>query len=162
MGRTEPGQSAKTWSKTRATYSATQLLNGVRMRLRRGKDGALLAEWTRKVSLTPDTRCRGLAVQFTEGKGEPVARLSAFVDDAQFVEIARAGSSRELLQLREQFKDPESLGQIFETAAEGDKHFALSFGPLSGAQLEKVRWLLLDAGREAQVTTGEDYVGAPR
>lgn len=162
IGKAQEGQSVQTWSKTQGTYSATQLLNGVRLRLRRGKDDALLAEWTRKVSLTPDTRCRGLAVQFTEAKGSPVARLSAFVDDAQFIEVARAASSRELLRLREKFKDPGSLGQIFETSAEGSEHFAFSFGPLSGAQLERVRWLLLDAGQEVQVTTGQDYQGAPR
>jgi hypothetical protein len=152
----------RTWVRTQSTYSPTQLLDSVRLQLRTQKERVLLAQWERKVSLTPDTLCKGLAVQFTETTGESVARVSAFVDDAQFVELERAASPRLLLLAQENLKDPERLSRIHETTADGERHFVLSLGPLAGNQLEKVRWQLLDQERKFEITTGGDYVGEPR
>lgn len=152
----------RTWAQTELTYSPTQLLDGMRLQLRRQKDRALLGEWTRKVSLTADTLCKGLAVQFTEAGGGPVARISAFVDEAQFIELRRAATPRSLLELQGRLKDPARLSRIRETNDEGERRFVLSLGPLGGKQLEKVRWQLLDQGEKVEVTSGGDYVGEPR
>ncbi len=162
LGDTVEAAVTRTWAQTKTTYSPTQLLDGLRIQLRRQKDRALVAEWRRKVSLTPDTLCKGLAVQFIDGKGAPVARISAFVDDAQFIELARAATPRPLLDLQERLKDLSRLSRIHETRDEGERHFVLSLGPLGGKQLEKVRWQLLDQGQKVEITTGGDYVGEPR
>src|SRR5690606_14964196 len=65
LGEASEQSAVQTWSQTEQTYSPTQLLDGVRLQLRRQKDRALLAEWTRQVSLTADTLCKGLVVQLS-------------------------------------------------------------------------------------------------
>lgn len=118
-------------------------------------------KWTRKVSLTPDTRCRGLAVSLQGEKSGEAARLSVFVDDAQFVELRRAASVEELVQMRRRLRDPHQVARIFETRAQAEQHFVLAVGPLDGAAVQRVRWAALQAGLTVQVTLGDDYRGDP-
>ncbi len=150
----EDGDEPRPWYPTPVSFTASQMQNQLIISLRRRRDRALLGVWKRQLALSSGMMCRGVVVELADGENKPVASLSLFVDDAQFVEIARASTVQKLLTLRERLQGERNQAKVYELSS---GEFALSVGPLSGGQAEKVRWQLLQGGLEAKLTTADDY-----
>jgi hypothetical protein len=148
------------WRVLSRVVAAEDLLAGVRFELRSGDDKTLLAVWNRPVVVADDTLCKGLFVALKTEGGQQLGSVSAFLEDAQYVEIARAGRVGPLAELAAQLSSNTVTAKVTETT--GAARFALVVGPLGVDAANRVRWQLLDAGLSATVTTGNDLVGLAR
>ena len=160
IGTSQPGTAP--WQVTGRAYTPSDLLSGMTIRLRDAKTRQELAVYRRKIAVTKETLCKGLSVSLGDGHGAALATLSAFLDDAQFVEIERAARPAVLLEHAANLTVQGTALALYETTGEGDRKFALTIGPLDVGRAERVRWALLEADRPAVVTLGDDHVGAPR
>jgi hypothetical protein len=149
------------WSSLPTASTRDQLVGGIEIRLV-SRDRGTLAEWKNSVLMSSETLCRGVAATLDAGKGGPVGKVSAFFDDAYFVEIARAESVKTLEEHRARLEGQTDSVAIYKTSQTGDGTFALVAGPLSREPAEAVRWQLLDQGVQAKITFGEDHEGRPR
>ncbi|HYQ16606.1 MAG TPA: hypothetical protein VEQ58_12635 [Polyangiaceae bacterium] len=151
------------WRLLRAVTPLQGLLTGLSLELRKKGEAAPLGSWKRAVSPTPDVMCKGLAIaiQRSDG-GETLGRLSAFIEPTHFVELSRAAGVPELLSAARHFEISGSSPRIYESSRLGRERFALVLGPFDRADADALRWQVLDHGLEAQITTGLDFLGAPR
>ncbi|MBN1605962.1 MAG: hypothetical protein JW940_04985 [Polyangiaceae bacterium] len=148
------------WRVLPRVVAAQDMLAGVRFELRSGDEKSVLALWSRPVVVAEETLCKGLFVPLKTEAGEPLGSVSAFLQDAQYVEIARAGRVGPLAELGAQLSSKTVAAQVMETT--GAARFALVVGPLGVDAANRVRWQLLEAGLSATVTTGHDLVGLAR
>ncbi|HSC89351.1 MAG TPA: hypothetical protein VLC09_18840 [Polyangiaceae bacterium] len=157
----EPGDLIE-WSSLPTATTSAQLVGGVVVSLVDTK-GTILGRWTNSVHVSPDTLCRGVSLRLTGSDSELVlGKVSAFFDDSYFVELGRRGSVSELTELSKQFSWQGGAPAIYETKQAGQGRFVLTLGPYSLARAEKLRWAVLDAKRDATLTTGADHVGSAR
>jgi hypothetical protein len=154
------GTSDETWRLLGRINSAQDLLSGLRIEVRRQGEPAALAFWTHPVVASPEVRCKGLAVQLRAGS-EIVGRLSVFVEQTHFVELARAPTLPELVTRRAEFSFEGIEPRVYETSEPG-RRFALVLGPLDRERAQALRWSVLERGKEASVSYGLDFVGTPQ
>jgi hypothetical protein len=114
------------------------------------------------VTLSVDTLCRGVAARLALPDGKVIGKVSTFFDDAVFVELGRAETVREALAFEQGYAFSGGAPDVYETAGEGARRFALVIGPLSQARADRVRWQLLEREKEPTLTFGEDLRGSPR
>jgi hypothetical protein len=119
---------------------------------------ATAARWTSPVAVTPTSLCKGYAVKLESEKGDLFGSVSLFLDDAHFVELARAADPAELRAHRERLVLDGLDARILETRASGDERFALAFGPYDRPTAESLRWQLLEQHQAATSTFGEDHL----
>lgn len=149
------------WRQLGAVSPLQSLLGGLTVELKVKGEVFPLASWTHAVSPTPDTLCKGVAIQLNDGK-ETLGRLSVFVEPTHFVELARAVSSPELLAKLARFDVTGLEPRIRESSRGGGERFVLAIGPLDKADADALRWQVLDLGIDATVSHGLDFVGSPR
>jgi hypothetical protein len=154
------GTSDETWRLLGRVSSTQDLLSGLRVEVRRQGETQTLASWSHPVVASPEVMCKGLAIQLRAGN-EPVGRVSAFVEQTHFVELARAPTLPELAAHRSEFAFQNIEPRIYETSQPG-RRFALVLGPLDRERAQALRWSVLESGREASVSYGLDFVGAPQ
>ena len=153
---------AAQWTVLPLTVSVQDAVAGVSIQVRWQGVSQPLAEWQGPVTLNATALCRGLFVKPITAKKEPMGTLSVFLDDAHYVEVARAASSEALLAARDQLSLADVPARLVETTGRGDQRFALVLGPIDKPSAEQLRWMFLDKGRQAQVVLGDDYQGATR
>lgn len=154
------------WTQVPAVFSGEDLNAKLTIRLRwKGVARESLATagvWTMPVALTPKALCSGYTVELrNEAKEELFGTLSLFVDDAHYVEIARARGTAPLRDLRKRLVLDGVRVQLFETTAEGDRRFVLTTGPHNRTTAKALRWQLLEQDQKPAVEVGLDYVGDP-
>ncbi len=155
------------WTSLPVASTSSQLVGGLELQLRlteKGKEPRTLATWSNSVTVSADTLCRGLAARLATPEGQIVGRVSAFFDDAYFVELARAGTVADLLETEKRFEfvgDRDGGPRIYQTSG-AQLEFALVIGPTDRARADDIRWQLLDQGFEAPISFGRDHRGAPR
>jgi hypothetical protein len=154
------GTTDETWRLLGRISSAQDLLSGLRIEVRRQGEPATLASWTHPVVASPEVLCKGLAVQLRAGT-EIAGRLSAFVEQTHFVELAREPTLPELTTRRAEFDFRGIEPRVYETSQPG-RRFALVLGPLDRERAQALRWSVLESGREASVSYGLDLVGTPQ
>lgn len=153
------------WSSLPVATTSGQLVGGLRIHVRAlnapvGQPP--LAEWANAVTVKTDTLCRGLSARFNVGELN-IGRVSVFFDDPYFVEIRRAGTVGELLDLQRTFAiTGNDALRVYETTSSADQMFALVYGPTDRPRAERVRWQLLDQNLNAPIVVGSDYRGQPR
>jgi hypothetical protein len=155
----EPGGEA--WRLLKVVSPLQDLLTGLTVELRKRGDSEAIATWKRPVSPTADVMCKGLAIQLGSEK-ETFGRLSVFVEPTHFLELSRGAAVNELLAKLQGFELSGIQPRVFESTRPGSERFALVLGPLERADADALRWQMLDHGREASVSHGLDFVGAPR
>ncbi len=155
------GSADDSWRPLDHVSTTQDLLVGLNVEVRRHGGTSALASWKHPVSTTPEVFCKGLLIQPMQAE-KVVGRLSVFVEQTHFVELARAADVRTLLDLEQRVEFRGVAPSVRETAQSEAAHFALTLGPLGKAQAETVRWALLDAGLGATSSYGLDYVGAAR
>jgi hypothetical protein len=148
------------WRVLPRVVAAQDMLAGVRFELRSADEKSVLALWNRPVVVAEETLCKGLFVPLKTEAGEQLGSVSAFLEDAQYVEIARADRVGPLAELGTQLSSKTVTAAVTETT--GAARFALVVGPLGVDAANRVRWQLLEAGLSATVTTGHDLVGLAR
>jgi hypothetical protein len=151
----------ETWRQLGQVTPLQSLLGGLTAELRVKGQAFPLANWRNAVSPTPDTLCKGVAIQLNDGK-ETLGRLSIFVEPTHFVELARAVSSPELLAKLGRFDVTGLEPRVRESSRGGGERFVLAIGPLDKADAEALRWHVLDLGIDATVSHGLDFIGSPR
>ncbi len=154
------------WVVVPAVFYGSELAAKVAVRLRwKGVPRESLAtagRWTQPVALTAKALCNGYRVELVnDAKEEVFGTMSLFLDDAHYVEIARAEKTATLRELVERLTVRGAPLQLFETAAPGDRRFVLSSGPLHRGVAEDIRWRLLEAGLTPKMSVGSDFVGEP-
>jgi hypothetical protein len=154
------GTTDETWRLLGRISSAQDLLSGLRIEVRRQGETDALASWSHPVVASPEVMCKGLAIQLRAGN-EIVGRVSAFVEQTHFVELAREGTLPALAARRSEFAFQGVEPRVYETTQPG-KRFALVLGPLDRERAQALRWSVLENGREASVSFGLDFVGAPQ
>jgi hypothetical protein len=154
------GTTDETWRLLGRISSAQDLLSGLRIEVRRQGEPGALATWAHPVVASPEVMCKGLAIQLRAGN-EVVGRISAFVEQTHFVELAREATLPELIARRAEFDFQGVQPRIYETSQPG-KRFALVLGPLDRERAQALRWSVLESGKEASVSFGLDFVGAPQ
>ncbi len=154
------GTTDETWRLLGRISSAQDLLSGLRVEVRRQGSTEALASWSHPVVASPEVMCKGLAIQLRAGN-EIVGRVSAFVEQTHFVELAREASLPELVARRSEFDFQGIEPRVYETSQPG-KRFALVLGPLDRERAQALRWSALESGKEASVTFGLDFVGSPQ
>jgi hypothetical protein len=151
----------ETWRLLGHVSPLQSLLGGLTAELRVKGQAFALANWRNAVSPTPDTLCKGVAVQLNDGK-ETLGRLSIFVEPTHFVELVRAVSSPELLAKLARFDVTGLEPRIRESSRGGGERFVLAVGPLDKPDADALRWQALDLGIDATVSHGLDFIGTPR
>lgn len=155
-------EESEPWRVLPPVISAQDLLSGVEFGIRSAGATAPVATWRRPVALGAEILCSGLYVAFQDEKGEPVGSLSAFLDDAQFVEVKRGPTPAPLATLARALGSATVRPLVHETTATGDRRFALVIGPLGVDAANRVRWQLLDKGYTPTFTTGSDLLAPAR
>ncbi len=122
------GTTDETWRLLGRISSAQDLLSGLRIEVRRQGEPAAPASWTHPVVASPEVLCKGLAVQLRAGT-EIAGRLSAFIEQTHFVELAREPTLPELTTRRSEFDFQGIEPRVYETSQTG-RRFALVLGPL--------------------------------
>ena len=113
-----------------------------------------MASWGGPVAINPTVLCKGLVLKPKFGDAV-FGTVSLFLDDTHYVELARGTSLRALTESGARFAGTRRP-RIFQRA--GTKpSFALSVGPLSHAEAERLRGSVLRQGGEAQIVLGLDY-----
>jgi hypothetical protein len=153
------GEPGAEWRQLKALSPLQDLLTGLSVELRKRGDNTALASWKHPVSPTPELMCKGLAIQLSDGT-ETLGRLSAFVEPAHFVELARAALVPELLQTLRRFDVSGIEPRIYESSQAGAGRFALVLGPVDKPDAEALRWQVLEHGVEARIGYGLDFVGS--
>ncbi len=135
---------------------AEDLTNSVELELRLRGSEKVYGSWRSALRLGPNMFCRGIGVVIEDPNGEHLGGLSLFVEDAFYVEIARAPSLVALADRRSQLVFADVVPSAFESKSGGH---VLVVGPLAKPIAERLRGLLLSAGEEAGITMGNDYKG---
>lgn len=149
------------WTELPLVATSGDVLSGVTVQVRFVGAKAPLAEWNGVVAVTPVVLCKGMLVEPKTKIGELFGTLSMFVVDTHYVELGRAADTASLRRLADGVETDLPLA-IFETTAAGAERFALVVGPMTKPDAERIRWTLLEAGREASAVTGTGYRGDPR
>jgi hypothetical protein len=158
------------WRLLKQVSTVQDLLSGLTVELRKRGESAPLATWKQAVSPTPDVMCKGLAIQLSEAqrgehspeKAEVLARVSAFVEQAHFVELSRSATVPQLLAAQARFDVSGIQPHVYETSSQAGARFALVLGPVDKSEADALRWQALDHGVEAQISHGLDFLGKPR
>jgi hypothetical protein len=163
----DPGGESRLWNVLPPVVSAQDLRAGVTLEVRAKGKPTMLASWSMPVSVDSGVLCRGLSMNPSwdpYGKGDRVVfgAVSAFLDDAHYVELGRSERVAELRELGRRIEPSDVKPQVFETKAAGTQHFVYTVGPLDWKAAERVRWALLDGGERPVLTFGADYVGRAR
>src|SRR5690606_38741878 len=121
------------WTELPLVTAASDLGAQVSIRLRwKGvrEPLATAARWSSPVAVTPTSFCKGYAVKLTGDDGELFGSLSLFLDDAHFVELARAADPAALRAHHERLVLEGGLeAAIHETDRRGAERFVLAIGP---------------------------------
>lgn len=142
-------------------FTGSEGLAGVTIDVRYRGAQVPIGAWTGPLGLSGKGLCNGQLVEPAQPGGDKLGTISLFADDATYVEVGRAATTKELEALRERFQTPLEV-KLFETSKGGSEKYALGFGPVGNAEAERIRWAVNDAGGTASVTLGADFVGAPR
>jgi hypothetical protein len=129
-------------------------LAGFELQIRaRGK--GTVASWSGPVAINPTVLCKGLVLK--PKFGELVfGTVSLFLDDTHYVELGRGTSLRTLTESGARFAGTRRP-RIFQRSG-SEPSFALSVGPVSHAEAERLRVSVLRQGGAARVVLGLDYV----
>ena len=138
---------------------AEDLTSGVELELRLRGSEKVYGSWRSALRLGPNMFCRGIGVVLEDPKGEHLGGLSLFVEDAFYVEIARAPSVTALAEHRRKLAFADVVPAVIGSKSGGQ---VLVVGPLAKPTAEKLRALLLGAGEEVGITMGNDYTGSPQ
>jgi hypothetical protein len=157
---------ADPWRQLKRVITVQDLSSGLSVELRQPGDEKPLASWKQAVSPSPDVMCKGLAIVLSDvpvenQKAETLARVSAFVEQAHFVELSRSGTVPPLLAELARF-DVSGLAPLIYETTSADGRFALVLGPVDRSEADALRWQALDHGVEAKVSHGLDFSGKPR
>lgn len=150
------------WWSLPVTTTTPQLIGGLGVELKQSPEGMSFASFDSAVTVSADTLCRGVAARLALPDGRIIGKVSAFLDDTHFVELARASSVPELLRHKEQYEVSGGVADVYEANAGEAERFVLAIGPLGRGAAHRTRWQLLEQEREATITFGDDYVGSPR
>jgi hypothetical protein len=153
------GTSDDQWRLLGRVLSAQDLLSGLTVEVRRQGEASALASWKHPVVPAAEVFCKGLAIQPRDK--EVVGRVSAFLEQTHFVELAHATSLAELRERQAEYEFHGIEPRIYETT-QADRRFALVLGPLDKQRAQALRWAALEGGKEASVAFGLDFVGPPR
>jgi hypothetical protein len=129
---------------------------GIELELRPRGTKQVFGRYKGSVRLNPTVLCRGVGVLLGNDEEEHLGSLSLFVEDAQYVELAR-GSVAELGALRSGLSFADVTPELHALAGASGAH-ALVVGPLDRRAAERLRVALLERGRAAILSTGTDYV----
>jgi len=146
------------WASLPLPVTNGDTLGGVTIVIRFAGAKEALAEWSEPLSFNAGGLCKGYLIQPIFRTGEVLGTLSAFLVDAHYVELLRAGSVERLKEERRRFDTKLPL-TVFDTERPGDGRFALVLGPFGKAHAERVRWSALEAGASATPSLGDDFVG---
>lgn len=157
-------RNSDTWQQLPIAVSREQL--GAKLSLRVRWKGvsepkATAARWSQVVGVTPRALCRGYPVRLTTDDGKAFGQLSLFIDDAHFVELARASAPADLREHAARFALDGVDVAVQETNRPDQGRFVLTSGPYDKPTAEKLRWQLLEQKQPGTVSIGLDYVGAP-
>lgn len=94
--------------------------------------------------------------------GTQIGRVSAFFDDTYYIELGRAATVADTLELQLRYRFEGGEPEIYETSAPAERRFALVVGPVTRDAAERIRWQLLEQATETTITFGDDLVGRPR
>lgn len=152
-----------TWQQLPIAVSREQL--GAKLSLRVRWKGvsepkATAARWSQVLGVTPRALCRGYPIRLTTADEKAFGQLSLFIDDAHFVELARASTPAELREHAARFTLEGLTLAVQETERADHGRFVLTSGPYDKPTAEKLRWQLLEQKQPGTVSIGLDYVGA--
>lgn len=160
------GDADRTWSALPLVASSQDGLAGFELEVRAlsasNRDGARtpVASWRGPVAINPTVLCKGLILKPKHGD-VAFGTVSLFLDDTHYVELASGTSLRALTESLSRFTGSERP-HIFQRAGAAPA-FALSVGPLSQADAERLRWSALEQGAsEARLVLGLDYIDDSR
>lgn len=140
------------------TSRAEDLTSSVELELRlRGTDKTY-GSWRSALRLNANMFCRGVGVVVEDAKGEHMGGLSLFVEDAFYVEIARAPTLEALSTHRRRLTFADVVPSTVASKSGGH---VLVVGPVSKPIAEKLRAALLSVGETAGITMGGDHAGLP-
>ncbi|MFS8071052.1 MAG: hypothetical protein ACMG6S_32185, partial [Byssovorax sp.] len=142
--------------------SAADVALGIELELRPRDSKQVMGRWRDGVRLGPTALCRGVGALLANEKQEHLGSVSLFLDDAHYVELARAADLESLRKRRAELEFNDVTPQLIETTRTGAERYALTVGPLSRPSAERLRWELLERSRSARVLLGEDYTGASK
>lgn len=147
-----------TWVALPLVASSQDGLAGFELEVR--AQGALepIAKWQGPVAINPTVLCKGLILRPKAGN-DVFGTVSLFLDDTHYVELMRSDRVRPLVEYRGRFAGKQTL-RIFERRG-SEKPFALSVGPLSYGEAERLRWEIMNQGAAAKVVIGLDYLEGP-
>lgn len=156
-------EGAELWSLLPLIANAQDLLSGLVLEVRPRVAGAKpIGEWKSPVQINPTVLCRGLSLKAKTAKDEALGVVSVFLEDAHYVELGRAASVAALVEARKRFVLADVTAKLFETKAAGEQKFSLVLGPMDKPNAERLRWAVLEQGRDARLSIGEDFVGDPK
>jgi hypothetical protein len=153
------GDGERQWTVLPLAPSAQDALAGFELELRHRGAARALGRWQSPVPINATVLCKGLFIKPKTDTGETLGVVSAFLDDAHFVELMRSTRVDALVQHRQRFEFSDVRPSIFQTK---DERFALVLGPVDKPSAERLRWAILEKGQSARVVEGFDHIGDPR
>jgi len=148
------GDLDRTWTALPLVASSQDGLAGFELQIRaRGKGP--VARWGGPVAINPTVLCKGLVLKPKFGDAV-FGTVSLFLDDTHYVELAQGTSLRALTESGGRFAGTRRP-RIFQRGST-EPSFALSVGPVSHAEAERLRGSVLRQGGEARIVLGLDYV----
>ena len=154
---------AEQWTVLPLVASAQDFVAGFVLEVRpKAAGGSPAGEWRSPVLINPTLLCKGLSLRPKNAQGDELGVVSAFLDDAHFVELRRDASPAALSAHRRRFVLTDVPAKLFETRSSGDRRFALALGPVDKPTAERLRWAVLERGEDAKLSVGEDYTGEPK
>ncbi|MBI3203269.1 MAG: hypothetical protein HYZ29_17145 [Myxococcales bacterium] len=154
---------AEQWTVLPLVASAQDFVAGFVLEVRpKAASNLLVGEWRSPVQINPTLLCKGLSLRPKNGKGDELGVVSAFLDDAHFVELRRDASAQALVDHRRRFVVADVPAKLFESRSSGDRRFVLALGPVDKPTAERLRWTVLERGEDAKLSVGEDFTGEPK
>lgn len=141
---------------------AEDLATSVELELRPRGGKKVFGAWRSGIKIGPNVLCRGVGVVIKDDKDEHLGGLSLFLEDAHFVELARAADRDALLARRDRLHFADLIPSWVETRGAGDQRFALVVGPLDKATAERLGRALEAKGEHPTLGFGADFVGTPQ